>query len=426
MTTFSIKTLGCKVNQSESECIENRFISQGYRQAASHEAADLCIINTCTVTQKASMQSRQVIRKAIRENPNAKIVVTGCYAQTEPDVIKKIAGIHEIVGNGDKFRIPEIFANSRSSECNHHINSSDDALKSHSRTRPFLKIQDGCNASCSYCIVPSARGKSRSLPIETVIESISRLKDNGFHEIVLTGIHLGHYGLDLNPETSLTGLLKTIENKRLINRVRLSSVEPAEITDEILKIVAGSNTFCRHFHVPLQSGDNDVLRRMNRPYTKELFVDLVSRIHDLMPDAAIGTDVMAGFPGETEAAFENTFLLLQDIPITYLHVFPFSPRKGTPAYGFLDQIPVAVVKTRANALKNLSKSKRKSFYMRHVGTETEVIIEGTRDKVTGLLKAITSNYIPVMIDGEDHLKQTLAKIRIMRLQGENAMFGEIL
>ncbi len=425
MTTFSIKTLGCKVNQCESECLKQELIRRGY-SAKTHDTADLCIINTCTVTQKASMQSRQVIRKAIRENPNAKIVVTGCYAQSEPEAVKKIAGIHEVVGNGDKPEIPEILVNSRAPECNHHIKSSDDVIINHSRTRPFLKIQDGCNAFCSYCIVPYARGKSRSLPVENVIRSIAGLKQNGFHEVVLTGIHLGHYGLDLHPETSLTDLLKTIEKKRLIHRVRLSSVEPAEITDSILKIVAGSNTFCRHFHIPLQSGDNDVLRLMNRPYTKEFFKELVTRIHYLMPDAAIGTDVMAGFPGESDDAYEQTLFLLQDLPVTYLHVFPFSPRKGTPAYASKDKVPDAVVKTRVNALKNLSKTKKKSFYLRHIGKEAEVIIEGTRDKATGFLKGITSNYIQVLIDARDNLKQKPATVRIMRLEGEYSVFGEIL
>ncbi len=293
------------------------------------------------------------------------------------------------------------------------------------RTRPFLKIQDGCNAFCTYCIVPYARGRSRSLPMEAVLESIGRLKADGIHEIVLTGIHIGHYGLDLKPETCLTDLLAAIESAGLMERIRISSIEPAEVSDELIDRVAGSRVFCHHFHIPLQSGDNDVLKRMNRPYTRELFYDLVSRIHDRIPDAAIGADVLVGFPGESDAAFDQTFSLIESLPITYLHVFPFSPRKGTPAYGFSDQVPHAIVKTRCSALRTLGKAKKKSFYRSHIGKEVEILIEGVRDEATGLLKGLTSNYIPVMVEGKDHLRNTLAKARIIRFQGEAAMFGVI-
>ena len=444
MTSFSIKTLGCKVNQFESETLEQALVDQGHRQAGGNEAADICIINTCTVTQKASMQSRQAIRQAIRANPGARILVTGCYAQTEPEAIQGIAGVHDIVGHGDKPRIPEILSMAEARKSTGGEKSNDrrrlptiDRLTvgslpefhlqgSHARTRPFLKIQDGCNAFCTYCIVPYARGRSRSLPMEAVLKSIGRLKADGIHEIVLTGIHIGHYGLDLMPKTCLTDLLAAIESTGLMERIRISSIEPAEVSDELIDRVAGSRVFCHHFHIPLQSGDNDVLKRMNRPYTREMFHDLVSRIHDRIPDAAIGADVLVGFPGESDAAFDQTFSLIEALPITYLHVFPFSPRKGTPAYGFADQIPHAVVKTRCSALRALGKAKKKSFYRSHIGKEVEILIEGVRNEATGLLKGLTSNYIPVMVEGKDHLRNTLAKARIIRFQGEAAMFGEIL
>ena len=436
MTTFSIKTLGCKVNQFESEILEQALVDQGYRQAGGKEAADICIINTCTVTQKASMQSRQAIRQAIRANPGARVLVTGCYAQTEPEAIQSIAGVHDVVGHGDKSRIPEILSlaeagKSARAEEPMFLNLRASALpnfplqRGRSRTRPFLKIQDGCNAFCAYCIVPFARGRSRSLPIKFVLESIRRLKAGGIHEIVLTGIHLGHYGLDLKPGTCLTDLLAAVESAGLMERIRISSIEPAEVSDELIDRVAGSQVFCHHFHIPLQSGNNDVLMRMNRPYTRELFQNLAQRIHDRIPDAAIGADVLVGFPGESDAAFEQTVSLIEALPITYLHVFPFSPRKGTPAYGFADQIPHSVVKTRCSALRALGKAKKKSFYRSHIGNEVEILIEGVRDEVTGLLKGLTSNYIPVMVEGKDHLRHTLAKARIIRLQGETAMFGEI-
>jgi threonylcarbamoyladenosine tRNA methylthiotransferase MtaB len=436
MTTFSIKTLGCKVNQFESETLEQSLVNRGYRTAGGQEA-DLCIINTCTVTQKASMQSRQAIRQAIRANPGARIVVTGCYAQTEPEAIQKIAGVHDIVGHGGKLQIPEklplthapkspgaqgpIFPNPGASML------SDFSLqRTQSRTRPFLKIQDGCNAFCTYCIVPFARGRSRSLPLESVLESIRKLKADGIHEIVLTGIHLGHYGLDLTPRTNLADLLVAVEAADLMERIRISSIEPGEVSDELIDRVAGSKVFCHHFHIPLQSGDNDVLKRMNRPYTRELFQDVVQRIHDRIPDAAIGADVLVGFPGESDAAFDQTISLIETLPITYLHVFPFSPRRGTPAHDFPDQIPHSIVKIRCSALRALGKAKKKCFYLSHIGKEVEILIEGVRDAASGHLKSMTPNYIPVLVEGKDHLKNTLAKARIIRFHGEAAMSGDIL
>ena len=432
MTIFWIKTLGCKVNQYESETLEQALSDQGHHRAHGDEAADICIINTCTVTQKASMQSRLAIRQAIRSHPSARILVTGCYAQTEPDAIEKIAGVHDIIGHDDKSRIHEILSMTDDPKPKIEVNNAvlqncptlkPSVFQIQGRTRPFVKIQDGCNAHCTYCIVPLARGRSRSLPAVSVLESMERLKAGGIHEIVLTGIHLGHYGLDLSPKTCLAELMASLENAGLMDRIRLSSIEPFEITDDLIDRVADSEVFCHHFHIPLQSGDNGVLRRMNRPYTRELFQNLVLRIHDRIPDAAIGADVLVGFPGESDDAFDQTLSLIASLPISYLHVFPFSPRKGTPAYGYKDQIPHSIVKTRCSAIRVLGKNKKKSFYRSHIGKEMEVLIEGVRDEVTGLLKGLTSNYIPVMIEGKDHLKNTLAMTRITRIQGESALLG---
>lgn len=443
MTIFSIKTLGCKVNQFESETLEQTLAARGCRPACG-EKADLCIINTCTVTQKAAMQSRQAIRQAIRANPGARILVTGCYAQTEPEAIKKIPGVHDIVGHGDKSRIPETLilpelpkypepeetgsqAPTKPGSGNQPASClpGNTLQNAQCRTRPFLKIQDGCNAFCTYCIVPFARGRSQSQPVGSVIESIRRLKKDGIHEVVLTGIHLGHYGLDLTPRSSLADLLAVVESAGPMERIRISSIEPAEISDELIDRVADSQVFCRHFHIPLQSGDNEVLKRMNRPYTREMFHDLISRIHDRIPDAAIGVDVLVGFPGESDAAFDQTISLIEALPITYLHVFPYSPRKGTPAYDFLNQIPPSIVKARCSALRSLGRAKKKRFFRSHIGKEVEILIEGVRDDVTGHLKGMTSNYIPVMVEGKDHLKNTLVKARIIRFQDETAMFGII-
>ena len=371
------------------------------------------------------MQSRQAIRQAIRANPEARILVTGCYAQTEPEAIKKIAGVHDIVSHSDKSRIPEILSMTEEPKGCLLLTSALPNFHLQGRTRPFLKIQDGCNAFCAYCVVPFARGKGRSLPIESVLESISRLKTDGIYEIVLTGIHLGHYGLDLKPGTCLNDLLIAVESAAPMERIRISSIELAEISNELIDRIADSKIFCHHFHIPLQSGDNEVLKRMNRPYTREMFHHIVGRIHDRIPDAAIGADVLVGFPGENDAAFDQTVFLIEALPITYLHVFPFSPRKGTPAYSFANQIPHSVVKARCSTLRALSKAKKKCFYRSHIGKELEILVEGVRDNTTGHLKGMTSNYIPVMVEGKDHLRNTLIMVRIIRQQGEATMFGVI-
>lgn len=440
MTTFLIKTLGCKVNQFESETLEQTLVDRGYQPADSANGADVCIINTCTVTQKASMQSRQAIRQVIRSHPNARILVTGCYAQTEPEAIRKIGGVHDIVGHCDKTRIPEILFQAdadtnpeASRNCIQDTSlhpSSDLSLPSssprHTRTRPFLKIQDGCNAYCTYCIVPHARGRSRSLPVASVLESIRKLQADGFHEIVLTGIHLGHYGLDLVPKTTLSELLAVIETGNFMERIRLSSIEPAEISNAVIDRIANSRIFCRHFHIPLQSGDNTILRRMNRPYSRGFFHELVGKIHEKIPDAAIGADVLVGFPGETDTAFQQTVSLIESLPITYLHVFPFSARKGTPAYNFPDRIPADVVKHRCGQLRNIGKEKKNTFYGRYIGKNVEILIEGVRDKSTGLLKGVTSNYIPVWVEGGDDLRNSLLLVQIVGFQCDIAMTGSPL
>jgi threonylcarbamoyladenosine tRNA methylthiotransferase MtaB len=424
MTTFVVHTLGCRVNQSESESLEKELDRMGYQPAGKDIPADICIINTCTVTQRASMQSRQLIRQVIRANPAAEVIVTGCYAQAEPEVIQQISGVHHVVGNDVKSSIPDRFcrkSNRSESGC-----AVDTGHLLRQRTRPFLKVQDGCNAFCSYCIVPYTRGRSRSLPLESVLSAITRFSEDGYHEIVLTGIHLGQYGLDLTPRTSLMELLRVIDDARLMDRIRLSSIEPLEVTDDIIGLVAASPAFCHHFHIPLQSGDNEVLKRMNRPYTREVFHHVVSRIHDLIPDAAIGADVLAGFPGETETAYGNTLALLQDLPITYLHVFPFSPRKGTSAYHFPEPVPHQVVQSRCRELRILGKERKDAFYRRHIGKHVTVLVEAHQDHGTRLFKGMTSNYMPVFINAGSPVPNTLATVEITSLYGDQALCGRIL
>ncbi|MDL1964256.1 MAG: MiaB/RimO family radical SAM methylthiotransferase, partial [Deltaproteobacteria bacterium] len=294
------------------------------------------------------------------------------------------------------------------------------------RTRPFLKIQDGCNAFCTYCIVPYARGRSRSMPIENILDNIIWIKKSGYREVVISGIHLGHYGLDLSPQTNLAELIKHINESRAIERVRLSSIEPLELTEEIIKTIAGSDIFCRHFHVPLQSGDDLILKKMRRPYTKSMFRKLLYKIHELIPDAAIGVDTIIGFPGETEEAFENTYNLIKELPATYLHVFPFSSRKGTPANNFPDKVPSRVIKERCKAMRDLGNIKKKEFYKKNIGKRVEIIIEGKRDNKTGFLKGMSSNYLPIFLSGNDDLKKKIIAVKIEKINNNNFLFGTIV
>ena len=440
MPTYKIITLGCKVNQQESETLSTRLQSGSWRKAPPHGDADVCIINTCTVTGKASMQSRQEIRKAIKANPGAKIIVTGCYAQTAPDDIKNMSGVHHILGNAFKLSLPESILSSgaRKTDRSPVVEISDmmkedriqtvPALLSGERTRPFLKIQDGCDAFCTYCIVPYARGKSRSMTKQDVMDHLRLFNRNGVHEAVLTGIHLGCYGQDLDPENGLLfDLLYAIDNEKVLDRIRLSSIEPHELTDDIIKLAASSDIICPHFHIPLQSGDDVILTRMHRPYTRDLFRNLILKIKDHLPDAAIGVDVMAGFPGEDEQRFDNTLRLIEELPISYLHVFPFSPRKGTPAATYPDPINPGIIKKRCQILREIGKDKRRTFYKSALGKKTNILVETKRDSATGFLKGLSPNYIPVLLQGEDHLmNQMVEDITIHRIENNLKVYGRLL
>ncbi len=413
MNRFIIKTLGCKVNQSESESMAASLRREGFLEATAdsgengagcgEDRVSVCIVNTCTVTEKASMQSRQAIRQAIRAYPDARIIVTGCYAQTQPEEIKKIKGVSIILPQENKQtvaasilpQVPEAAA-SGTGPWPDAISFSPEETRGR-RTRAFLKIQDGCNAHCTYCIVPKARGKSRSMPESQVISNLRGLRRAGYLEVVLSGIHLGCWGLDFSPPSSLHVLLERIEALDIVPRIRLSSIEPGELSGEIIDLVAGSDSFCRHFHIPLQSGDDGMLRKMGRHYSRSFFMDLIGRIHEKIPDAAIGVDVLVGFPGETDEAFENTIDLIDSLPLSYLHVFPFSPRKSTPAYGMPDKVPIPVLKSRAAQMRKIGENKRKAFHEILVGQTVEVLVEGQCDNASGLFRGRTSNYVPVYL-----------------------------
>ncbi len=433
MSKFKITTLGCKVNQAESEALAQDLLSSKWLTVRDREEADICIVNTCAVTQKAAMQSRQAVRRAKRANPNAQIVVTGCYAQTAPQEIKAIDGVNYIVGHGEKHTIGRLLRSAGEVAPGQTISICGDIRKKRpfvsmpiadtvSRTRPFLKIQDGCDAFCTYCIVPHARGRSRSMPLENVLDNIEKLAKAGYREVVLTGIHLGAYGHDLSPVANLSTAMERIREFRPIDRVRLSSIEPFEFTGKIVEQAVKSDMFCRHFHIPLQSGDAGILKDMGRPYLPRFFSDLINNIHRLMPDAAIGADTLIGFPGESESAFENTYKLVGKLPISYLHVFPFSARPGTKAAKLADKVDAGIIKDRCERMRILGNEKRMKFYQGFIGQVLPVLIETEREASTNFLKGISSNYLPVLIDAGDKLKNEIVDVEIQKLEGMK-LFG---
>lgn len=441
MAKFSITTLGCKVNRHESDLISTALENHHYKEIADNAQPDFCIINTCCVTQKAAMQSRQAVRRAIRANPEARIIVTGCYAQIKSKRLSQIKGVTSLVGQAEKYQIPRMISayldqglpleQKICSDIGKQRKFSESSeLRPKSRTRPFLKIQDGCDAFCTYCIIPYTRGPSRSMLPAIVINNLKYLAQAGYQEVVLTGIHLGRFGLDLEPRLTLFDLLKSIYRTNYIRRIRLSSIEPCELTDEIIDLAAasanGKGLICPHFHIPLQSGDDYILKKMGRPYTGDKFIALVRKIKQVIPQAAVGVDLLIGFPGESDQAFENTYDLIKKLPVTYLHIFPFSPRKGTPAFGYSDKIASDIIKARCKKMRELGFQKKYDFFNSFIGKNVEILVEGTRDRLSGYLKGLTSNYIPVQLKGSDHLKNTFIKVKIQNVDSEFRVFGDLV
>jgi len=411
---IAIATLGCKVNKYDSAVIHKLLEGAEYSFVPFDQQADIYIVNTCTVTKRADYQSRQLIRRSHRLNQDALIIVTGCYAQRAPQEIKEIQGVDYTVGVGEKGRIVDLINGSPGKEVSSEITNDIPAFPEH--TRAFLKVQDGCDSYCSYCVVPYARGRSKSLQKEETIRNISKLTELGYREIVLTGIHLGSYGWDLMPPTRLSNLLRSIEHEGISCRIRLSSIEPTEFDDDLIDLISSSPIICNHLHIPLQSGADEVLKRMNRPYSSELFKELVKKLVSAIPDLNIGVDVIVGFPGESHENFTNTVSVIEELPIGYLHVFPYSRRPGTPAADFPDQVDSKTIKNRGKILRGIGNRKREEFYRRFLGKRLSVLIESKRDVDTKYLKGFSRNYIPVLIDvGDDMVNEeipvTITKVR---------------
>ena len=405
MPRVAFHTLGCKLNMAETSSLRRAFEDRAFEVVPFGDAADVAVVNTCSVTAEADRKCRQVIRRALRANPSACIVVTGCYAQLQPEAVGSIDGVDVVLGTHEKARLFEFIDTfEKRARTQVHVSCIDDrdefdpARLAADRTRAFLKVQDGCDYSCSFCTIPLARGKSRSGPAELLLAQAQELAARGVREVVLTGVNVGLYGQDLEDESSLLDLLRALSGIDKIKRWRISSIEPNLLTDEVIDFVAESRAFVPHFHVPLQSGDDGVLGAMRRRYRRGRWADRVQRIIDYMPDACIGADVIVGFPAETEERFENTVAFLSDLPIAYLHAFTYSERPNTAAVDVPHRMggrPVAhtVRACRNRRLRRLSDRKRRTFYERHVGQMRPVLWE--RPKKRDALHGFTDNYIRV-------------------------------
>ncbi len=358
-----------------------QFEQSGYRLMPFGEPVDICVINTCTVTGKSDYHCRQMIRKAKKISPSAKIAVVGCYAQLNSDKIQGINGVDFILGSDKKFDLLDILTEKKSKDQVLFLPSSNNTFlrpcagSFWDHTRAFLKIQDGCDSFCSYCTVPLARGRSRSESLDQIILAAKQLVQRGHREIVLTGVHIGRYGKDLNPARRLLDVLIELEQIPDLNRIRLSSMELSEIDEALLDWIINSRKVCHHFHIPLQSGDDEILKGMNRNYTSRIYFEVIQRLKKMLPDCGLGTDVIVGFPGETEERFQNTYRLIEQLPFTYLHVFSYSPRKGTSAARLSDQVKIEDIKRRSQILRSLGKKKKIDFYRSLIGQKIKVLWE---------------------------------------------------
>lgn len=461
--TFSLINFGCRATQADGAALEQAFLNRQLDRAKVWQDSDVVVINTCTVTHSADTQARQMIRKVHRENPKAKIVVTGCYAQRAPQEVARMEGVTCVVGNSHKeqlvpivlknyFTQPELpilqdlpsnschqknpFADGELSTTNRVTSDADVFCSSifesrtlrsiadmsgAGRTRPVLKVQDGCSLRCSYCVIPYVRGNSRSLQEEEVLCQVEHLLDQGFKEIVFTGIHLGAYGRDFENRRTLAALVNRVLEQGRLGRLRLSSIEPLEVTDEIIELVAESPKMAKHFHVPLQSGSERILRLMRRNYSSDYYARLVEKLRQRAPDAAIGADVMVGFPTETEADHTRTKDLLKNAPLTYLHVFPYSPRPGTPSAHLKPQVPERTVQRRSLELRELAAEKNLQFRSSFLGKRLSVITLDRKDEVAKV-QALSTNYLKVELEAEVKPNQLLEvvvkEVTVDRLRGE--------
>jgi len=421
---FAVATLGCKVNQFETADMIEQLQTDGWQWVPVSSEADLYLINSCTVTARSDAESRRLIRRARRANPNAKVVATGCYAQVAPKDLQALPELNLVLGNEEKHSLALHLEQGRHQVTDLTSLKASGPLRLTSfseHTRAFLQIQNGCETGCSYCIVPIARGPSRSVPPQEVLEAVSRLVAAGYQEVVFTGIHMGAYGLDLSPRSSLTELVQLLEDQNTISRLRLGSIEPNELTDDLLALFKRSSRLCHHLHIPLQSGSDSVLQRMGRGYDTSFYYNRITTAAQLLPDAFIAADLIAGFPGETEQEFSETCAFVASLPLADLHVFPYSIRPGTKAADMPGHLKPGIIKERAEQLRTLAAEKRAAFQQRFIGRSLPVL--GQRhNTVTGQVTGLSRNYLEVCYPAAASLLNHEVTVHVDRLHN-NYLYG---
>ncbi len=428
MKTVGFATLGCRLNQVESQEMRALVEQAGFRAVEEGEAAHVYVVNTCTVTSRADFSDRQAIRRIIRANPDALVVVTGCLAQTDPDALRRMPGIDLVLGNQEKYRLPELLGSLvKRDSPDVRVGRIADArdvpsapiARMSGRSRAFVKIQDGCQHRCAFCIVPAARGRSRSQEPKVLVEQVGSLIETGYGEITLTGVDIGHYGWDLVPRTSLAALVSRLAEVEGLRWLRLSSVLPAYFTPELFEAVTTIPSVAPHLHLPLQSGSDRVLRIMRRPYNTAMYRALAERLAAAIPDLGLGADVIVGHPGESDSDFEATMALVEALPLSYLHVFAYSDRKGTEAAKMGDRVAASVIRERSARLRGLGAEKSLAFRRRLLGRAIEVVVlEGRR--AGGMLTGLTSNFIEVAFRGPEGLGRRFATVRLTEADASGA------
>lgn len=431
MPTVAITTLGCKLNQFESEAVAEQFRAAGYSTSDDASRADVCVVNTCAVTAAAERKARHLLRSQRRKNPGALLLAVGCMAERAAAELAAIDGVHGVLGNREKEHILDFLPATRSDPrifvgetANAERFAEAAAVRGISgRTRGFLKVQDGCSQHCTYCIIPRLRGRGRSLPIAEAVRQAHEIADHGVSEIVLTGVALGTYGNDPGLKDGLSELLAALERVHGLSRIRLGSVEPWAVTERLLKMIAESPTICPHLHLPLQSGEDGILRRMNRRYTTAQIRKIFETALALRGDWGFGADVIAGFPGETDASFAATKQLLETSPLSYLHVFPYSARPGTPATRLPNAVPEVVRRERAAELRELDKQLRKRFRRQMLGTRQRVLFE--QRMTNGCMAGHAANYLDVFAPATDEYVGTTQEVLVTRIH-PNGVAGELI
>ncbi|WP_284651296.1 tRNA (N(6)-L-threonylcarbamoyladenosine(37)-C(2))-methylthiotransferase MtaB [Flavobacterium terrisoli] len=428
-------TLGCKLNFSETSTIARNFQDEGFDRVDFEEVADIYVINTCSVTENADKQFKQVVKKAMKLNDKAFVAAVGCYAQLKPEELAAVDGVDLVLGATEKFKITDYINDLSKNDMGEvhscEIEEADFYVGSYSigdRTRAFLKVQDGCDYKCTYCTIPLARGISRSDALENVLKNAFEISQQGIKEIVLTGVNIGDYGKgefgNKKHEHTFLDLVKALDEVEGIERLRISSIEPNLLKNETIEFVSQSRTFVPHFHIPLQSGSNDILKKMKRRYLREVYTDRVSKIREVMPHACIGVDVIVGFPGETDEHFLETYNFLNELDISYLHVFTYSERDNTEAAEMDGVVPMNVRSKRSKMLRGLSVKKRRAFYESQIGTNRTVLFEGENKE--GYIHGFTENYVKVKTPWNPELVNTLHEINLSRIDEDGSVRMEFL